>query len=111
MAENGGSDAMRGETLRDLLGRAPVPARRAMLTKFLVERLREALGDDSDAVSATAGFEAMGVDSRMAVELKEVLEEKLAIPLGTTLLFDQPNVRQLTDHLIERLDREAAATR
>jgi acyl carrier protein len=43
----------------------------------------------------------LGIDSLMAVELKNRLQSAFGIPLGATLVFDHPTVEALTDHLLE----------
>ena len=43
----------------------------------------------------------MGIDSLMAVELKNLLEFSLGHTLGATLLFDYPTVEAIVDYLKE----------
>jgi myxalamid-type polyketide synthase MxaB len=43
----------------------------------------------------------MGLDSLMALELRNVLENSLACSLPATLLFDYPSLQTLVNHLIQ----------
>jgi acyl carrier protein len=48
-----------------------------------------------------AAFTDFGVDSILAVEIINLLNEALSIRLRTTDLFNFPNIRELTDHILE----------
>ena len=41
----------------------------------------------------------LGLDSLMAIELKNTLQGQLGRPLPSTLVFEHPSVEALTDHL------------
>jgi hypothetical protein len=45
----------------------------------------------------------LGLDSLLAVELRNALATALGRPLPATLLFDHPTVDALTDHLLREL--------
>jgi acyl carrier protein len=45
----------------------------------------------------------LGVDSLIALELKNRLQAVLGMPLSTTLLFDYPTIEALTDYLLGML--------
>jgi hypothetical protein len=48
----------------------------------------------------------MGMDSLLAVELKNRLAQGLALSLLSTLAFDHPNIQNLTDFLLRELGWE-----
>lgn len=50
------------------------------------------------------GFAAMGLDSLMAVELRNRLQQQLGCSLPATLLFDHPNFERLQRFLFDHLD-------
>ena len=53
----------------------------------------------------------MGMDSLMAVELKGRLERSLGVPLPSTLTFNYPTIKALTDYLLsEALGFDCAGT-
>jgi acyl carrier protein len=89
--------------LRDRLAAAPAAARERLLVEFLVRRLRSELGmeDDDPLVHPRSRFEDLGIDSKRALELKEMLEMELGCALRTTLLFDYPTPESLAGHLVE----------
>ena len=57
-------------------------------------------------INIDTGFIDLGLDSLMAVELKDTLEQQLNLTLDATIVFDYPNLNTLTKHLISLLDSE-----
>jgi acyl carrier protein len=49
------------------------------------------------------GFFEMGMDSLMAVELKNRLAKHLGMTLPNTLIFDYPNLHKLAHYSVSRL--------
>jgi acyl carrier protein len=49
---------------------------------------------------ASHGFADLGLDSLMAVELKQLLEDRFGQPLSATVVFNYPTVDKLTDYLM-----------
>ena len=45
----------------------------------------------------------MGLDSLMAIELRNRLEYSLGISLPTTLVFEYPNIKNLTEYIATKL--------
>ncbi|QEU97035.1 hypothetical protein CP970_02220 [Streptomyces kanamyceticus] len=58
---------------------------------------------DARAVTATAAFKDLGVDSLTALGLRDRLAEALGIPLPATLVFDHPAAGTLSRHLLTLL--------
>jgi acyl transferase domain-containing protein/SAM-dependent methyltransferase len=110
----GRDDASGGETgptLRERLV-AAVPDERAELLR---ETVRDAVVrvlrlDPSHAPSRRARLMELGVDSLMAVQLRNLLGTALEIPgaLPATLMFDHPTIDALADYLETRLDPPTA---
>ncbi|MFA6110155.1 MAG: SDR family NAD(P)-dependent oxidoreductase, partial [Candidatus Latescibacterota bacterium] len=78
------------------------------IRSLLASHLRQALATllevaDPTAVGLDQGFQDLGLDSLMAVELRDRLESELALSLPATLAFDYPTVAQLAAFLAERL--------
>ncbi|QKM72042.1 acyl carrier protein [Streptomyces tsukubensis] len=65
---------------------------------------------DARAVTATAAFKDLGVDSLTALGLRDRLAEALATPLPATLVFDYPAAGTLTRHLLTLLNPDGSAT-
>lgn len=64
--------------------------------------------DDADGVDADTEFVRLGLDSLMAVELKNSLEAALRIPLASSIVFEQPTTELLAEFLGEQLALEPA---
>ena len=63
-----------------------------------------------DALDTARGFAEQGLDSLMAVQLRNRLQAELGVPLSVTLAFDHPTVNRLVAHLLaDVLDLEDRA--
>ncbi|MCP4701907.1 MAG: amino acid adenylation domain-containing protein, partial [Gammaproteobacteria bacterium] len=67
----------------------------------IAESLSGVLQIDQHEFDMEASYTDFGVDSILAVEIINRLNEKLAIQLRTTDLFNYPTIRQLIDHIID----------
>jgi acyl transferase domain-containing protein len=78
--------------------------RRDWLTQHVERRVRAVLGlDQVGALDRGSGFFRLGMDSMMAVELKNRLAEDFGLTLPTSVIFDYPSIITLVDHLMERV--------
>ncbi|WP_049576961.1 type I polyketide synthase, partial [Streptomyces sp. SBT349] len=66
---------------------------------------------DSDALSGTRPFKDLGVDSLIAVTLRNNISRVTGLPLPATLVFDHPTPAELARFLKERLLGETAERR
>jgi hypothetical protein len=83
-------------------------ARRAHLFAFIQTEVAIVLGfDPAHRPDPEQGFFDMGMDSLLAVELKNRLAQTLGISLLSTLAFDHPNIQNLTDFLLQELGWES----
>ncbi|RIL12529.1 polyketide synthase [bacterium] len=99
---------------RRTLAAAPAGRRRALLVGFVRDRARRVIGIEPDQPFDTGRpLHALGLDSLMAVELRNVLGADLALarPLPASLVFDHPSVEALADHLNTVLSAAADAGR
>jgi myxalamid-type polyketide synthase MxaD len=85
--------------------RAATPGARLPLLQNLVREHLSAIMrlDPSRALDAGRGFFELGMDSLMAVELKNRLELAFGRRLLSTLAFDYPTVEQLAGYLLNEL--------
>lgn len=82
----------------------PAGQRRDALARHLTERALHVLGlAPSTVVDPRAPLKDIGLDSLMAVELRNALTRSIGQPLPATLLFDYPTVDALAGHLAGRL--------
>lgn len=64
--------------------------------------------DDGNLLSSDASFSDLGLDSIMAVELRDRLQHLTGLTLASTVAFDHSSLRRLTTHLLERLVPEVS---
>jgi NAD(P)-dependent dehydrogenase (short-subunit alcohol dehydrogenase family)/acyl carrier protein len=80
---------------------APESRRRPLVAAFVRERALRALGVDlGKQVDPRTPLGDLGLDSLLAVELRNTLATALGKPLPATLLFDYPSIDALTDYLL-----------
>lgn len=82
------------------LSSLPLDERRARLRRVVAEAIADALGfADAQPVLGDRAFRDLGLDSLLAVEAKEQIEERVGRRLPATLLFDFPDLESLVAHL------------
>ncbi|MYA97363.1 MAG: SDR family NAD(P)-dependent oxidoreductase, partial [Nitrospinae bacterium] len=86
------------------LGQTPAAEREALLVSFLQQELQAVLRLPS-APEPTVGFFDLGMDSLMAVELRNRLNRAFAdaYSASNTVVFDYPDIAVLARHLAEEL--------
>jgi len=78
--------------------------RRMVLLDYVQMQVAAVLGENvSDGIKPRQRLFDLGIDSLMAVELRNRLQSGLNIPLEATLVFDYPTVEALVDHFMENL--------
>ena len=97
-----------GETKEFLatLRQAPESEQRELLVELVRTRVMKVLRrDSSEPVDSRRRLMDLGVDSLMAVELRNALSRELELtrPLPATLIFDYPTVEAIADYLATRL--------
>jgi len=77
---------------------------RQELRSWLQEQVGEVLGfREGQKAELEQGFFEMGMDSLLAVELKNRLGSSLGVTLNATIAFDHPNIESLTGYLMDQL--------
>jgi myxalamid-type polyketide synthase MxaC len=91
---------------RDQLESAPANRRRAVLIQQMQEQARRTLRlPDSVTLEEDRPLHELGLDSLMAVELRNAVAELTGESLPVTLLFDYPSIGEMADYLlVEVLD-------
>jgi acyl carrier protein/NADP-dependent 3-hydroxy acid dehydrogenase YdfG len=90
--------------LADELQSVPVYARKEALTAHVMAHVARILGVESDTVlDADRGLFEMGMDSLMSVELKSSLERACGQRLPSTLTFNYPTIRALSQFLWDEI--------
>lgn len=88
-------------SLKEQLAVTPTGRRRPTVLAFVRDRALRALGlDPSRAVDPRTPLGELGLDSLLAVELRNTLATALGQTLPATLLFDYPTIDALTDFIL-----------
>jgi thioesterase domain-containing protein/acyl carrier protein len=100
-------------TLRTRLGAMASDAERL---KALLEMVQEDIAavlalPGASSVSPDMSLKELGLDSLMAVELRNRLSARFSLKLPTTLAFDYPSATALAESLLETLRANVPATR
>jgi acyl carrier protein len=88
------------------LKQVPDHKRQQVLNQCVREATVKVLGLDSmDELDDRQPLQELGLDSLMAMELKNMLQSAIGMEqsLSTTLVFDYPTIAQLTGHIIEKI--------
>lgn len=95
--------------LRARLAAAEAGERPEIIADLLATELAAVIGLGSKAeVDTSRKLSTMGVDSLLAVDLRNRLESALGHKLPASLLFDHPTIDELALHLSRALDQSAA---
>ncbi len=87
------------------LAAAPASKQRGVLAQFVREQAVLVLGlDSAQTIDALLPLNQLGLDSLMAVELRNALARGADLTLPATLLFDYPTIDALVSYLLGRLD-------
>ncbi|WP_328891772.1 type I polyketide synthase [Streptomyces sp. NBC_00316] len=105
-----GADPEEGDTEQwaRRLGEAPEDGREEVLLDLVRGEVSAVLGQ-SAAVAADVAFRKLGVDSVMAVRLRDRLTTATGLPLPATLVYDYPTPTAVAAHLGAELSGPTAA--
>jgi acyl carrier protein len=99
----GGGAAQSTVDLEALL-HLPKAERESAINAFIRERVAHVLHfESSEDVEPGARFRELGLDSLMAVEMKNSLETAFRVPLPTSIVFDHPSIPLLAQFIDQRL--------
>ncbi|MFT2018190.1 type I polyketide synthase [Streptomyces sp. 796.1] len=99
-----------GEPWTRRIARTPVDERETLLLDLVRGHVATVLGHGTPrAVDADTGFLEQGLDSLMAVELRNRLTAELGLRLPATLVFDYPSPTALARHVLAELLPDGAA--
>jgi acyl carrier protein len=84
-----------GSSPREIFLATPLAARRGLLVAYAGEQVARVLGLPPDAVDGRQRLSDLGLDSLMAVELKNRVESDLGVTLSLVTLLDGPSLDEL----------------
>lgn len=87
---------------REAVQAAPLEERRALIGSVLRDKVARILGDSSDRLDVEKSLVQLGVDSLMAVELRNWIEEELRVTLPIVELMRSPTLMRLAELVSEQ---------
>lgn len=84
--------------------------RQKILEDFIQRQAARVLGMDAARLSITQPLDTMGLDSLMAMELKNALETKLGVQLPVSSLLQGPTISGLVMQTLQHLDEPVPVT-
>ena len=94
--------------LRAALLTAPTETRQGLLEGYLTTQLARVMEIDAGRVDPTKPLNALGIDSLMVIELKNVLESDTGVVLPIARFLEGPSLAQLATLVLEGLANAAA---
>ena len=91
------------ESFLQQLSTTAVGDRRNLLTTRIRGQIARIMGLDATDVDTKMGFADIGMDSLMAVELRNYLQNILERSIPASLVFDYPNVEALAQYFIKEI--------
>jgi len=89
------------------LTKAPVAKRIELLADIIRSAIKKiSQGSIEPPEDMQTGFFEMGMNSIMAIRLKQELEKRLNLPLSAGVIFEYPNLEELTGNLISLLFKD-----
>ncbi|MEM9491302.1 MAG: SDR family NAD(P)-dependent oxidoreductase, partial [Myxococcota bacterium] len=83
---------------------SPSGQRRNLILSLVRDQAARVLGlSGGDGLDGNRPLQELGLDSLMAVDLRNVLAKSLGISLPATLVFDHPTAEALTDYLLAQV--------
>jgi hypothetical protein len=96
--------ALPAEDLRRQITDAPRPRRRAMVSRFVSDCALRILGmDPGKQLDPLMPLGELGLDSLLAVEMRNALSAAIGQMLPATLLFDHPTIEAITGHFASEI--------
>jgi NADPH:quinone reductase-like Zn-dependent oxidoreductase/acyl carrier protein len=102
-ADDEGSLGTSGAAIRRALLAADPSERRDLITSLIRDHVARILGHSADQLDLERPLADLGLDSLMAVELRNWIEGELRVTLPAAELLRGPSVSRLTDLLLEQL--------
>jgi myxalamid-type polyketide synthase MxaB len=103
-----GADSAEDHALRETLQALPPDARREKLQMYFITQLAQITGLEQQDIDPERALNTMGLDSLMAIELKNKVERRLKIVIPMTAFLHEPSVASLARHTSEAFSTTSA---
>lgn len=97
-SSSGGGDSMAARILE-----APADKRMGMVEDLIAAQVGAVLGTDAARLDKDTPLTNLGLDSLMAIELVNRIEEKLGMTMPMGSVLNGPNIRDLSEPVLEKL--------
>lgn len=92
------------ESARERILSAPVEERSQLLRDFLQQQIAAVVGASVEALDAAMPITSLGIDSLMAVEIRNRLDKNLRLSMTVASILEGPSILQMAQTLGEQLD-------
>ncbi len=103
-----GGDSAEDRALRKSLANLSVPEREVKLCGFFAAQLAHIMGLEVEDIEVATPLNTMGLDSLMAIELKNKIESQLQMALPMAVFMNEPSVASLAKYVSENFGQEAS---
>lgn len=98
-----------GQSARDNILSASPEARAALLRDFLQQQVAAVVGASVSHLDVAIPITSLGIDSLMAVEIRNRLDKHLHLNVTVAAILDGPSILQLTETLLRQFDSGSGA--
>ena len=106
-ADNKQQSSQEKESFLQQLSTTALSDRQKLLVDGIRSQIARIMGLDATDIGTKVGFADLGMDSLMAVELRNYLQNILERSIPASLVFDYPNVEALAEHFIKEIFDES----
>ena len=99
------ADSVEDKAFRAMLSGQDVEERKKTLNTFFANEMGNITGMDPADIDITQPLSNMGLDSLLAIELKNKIEGHLKIVLPMALFMQEPSINTLVEHVAEAYDQ------
>ncbi|MEM7315947.1 MAG: beta-ketoacyl reductase, partial [Planctomycetota bacterium] len=99
-------DSAEDRAFRKMIGDMSVPERNEKLSEFFAGQLARIMGMELEDIEVATPLNAMGLDSLMAIELKNKIESQLQMSLPMAVFMNEPSVATIAEYVAENFGKD-----